>query len=735
MESGVKQETKADLLPLCIRQFDEFADNTLDARTDSELSRDYVDHKQYTPEEIAALRARKQPVITDNKIKDKVEYLEGLERDTRTDPKAWPRTPQHTDDADAATEAIRFVFDKNDFSQVKSRVFNNLLIEGYGGAEVVVDRDDPRKITIRYCRWDRLYFDPYSIDPDFRDAQYLGLITWMDVEKAKERWPKAAATVDMTMAAPRAAGETHDDKPRYADTKRSRVQVFEHYMRRNGTILRGVFVQSGWLEEPAECPYVNDDGDHEWPLILQSAYVDRHGARYGVVKRYRDLQDEVNKRRSKSLHLLNSKQMILDKGAVDDTNRARAELHKPDGVIEKLPGAELEVIQNLDLSAGHFQLLQQAENALSMTGPNAALLGQSGAVSGRAKQIDQQGGAVQLGVHFDAIRYWQKRIAQAVWSRIRQYWDGEIWIRVTDDDRGQRFVALNQPVLAGDARAEELKAAKIPGDEKRAILQQIAADPSAQLPVIGPDGKPRLRHAVAQMDMDIVIDEAPDVINLQQEQFQLLAELGKTRPEIPLDVILEASNIHNKKKLIDRLKGGGEEEGAITPQVQQQMQQLEQIGTALQEKEQQLAEVEKQIQAEGSRVTTEGVGLTTQAAELKAQRAELKAQEAKLREMEANFRAQQAETQLQIREQFADQDTKVREALTPQDTGGEEESANALASISEQIAKQFEQQAQMFATLLEAVSAPKRVSLEFGQNGRPSGATVTPDVSARKSMN
>ncbi|MCC7126463.1 MAG: hypothetical protein IT178_16555 [Acidobacteria bacterium] len=735
MESGVKKEDKTDLLPLFLQQFDESADQSQNEREDAELSRKYVDHRQYTDEEITALQARGQPVITDNKIKDKVEYLEGLERQTRTDPKAWPRTPQHVDDADVATEAIRFVFDRNNFPQLKSRVFNNLLVEGMGGAEVIVDKKDPRKIEINYCRWDRLYYDPYSMDPDFKDAQYVGLITWMDADRAKKKYPKNADKVDMTMAARRSTGETHDDKPRYADTKRKRVQVFEHYAKVDGTIMRAVFVQTGFLEEPAECPYVNDEGEHEWPLILQSAYVDFDGNRYGVVKRYRDLQDEVNKRRSKSLHLLNSKQMVIDKGAFDDVNKARRELHKPDGVLEKMPGTEVEIIQNLDLSAGQFQLLQQAENALALTGPNAALLGQGGAQSGRAKQIDQQGGAVQLGVHFDAIRYFQKRVAQAVWSRIRQYWDQEIWIRVTDDDKGQKFVALNQPVMAGDAKAEALKGAKIPAEEKRAILQQIAQDPQAQMPVIGPDGKPKIRHAVAMMDMDIVIDEAPDVINLQQEQFTLIAELAKTRPEIPIEAVLELSAIHNKKKVIDLIKGGDEGQPQITPEMQQQMQQLEEVGLALQEKEKQLAEVEKKLQAESSRVMADDMGLTAQQSDLKVQRAELKAQEAKLREMEANFRAQQAETQLQIREQFADQDTKVREALTPQDTGGEEESANALASISEQIAKQFEQQAQMFATLLEAVSAPKRVSLEFGQNGRPSGATVTPDVSARKSMN
>src|SRR5688572_31103032 len=116
-----------------------------------------------------------------------------------------------------------------------------------------------------------------------------------------------------------------------------------------------------------------------------------------------------------------------------------------------------EVERNLDLSAAHFQLLQEAKQALSSTGPNEALLGQSGAISGRAKELDQQGGTLQIGVLFDAIRDFQLRVARAVWNRIRQYWDSEMWIRVTDDERGLRFVPINRPLTKGDVAAKALR--------------------------------------------------------------------------------------------------------------------------------------------------------------------------------------------------------------------------------------------------------------------------------------
>jgi hypothetical protein len=557
-------------------QVNEYLDNSREEREWAELHRDYFDDKQWTASEISALNARGQPVITDNKIKDKVEYMEGVERKTRTDPKAFPRTPVHEEDADVATDAIRYVFDENDFPMTASVVFQNLLVEGFGGCEVIPDKDDPKTILIRKIRWDRLYRDPYSMEGDCSDASYLGIITWMDQSRAKHKWPTKKECIDAAYASgeSRETGETTGDKPRWVDTKRKRVQVFEHYEKRDGKVYRSVFCWGGFLEPETECPYVDDEGKHEWPIIVASAYIDREGRRYGLVKRYISLQDEVNKRRSKSLHLLNSVFLIMDKGAIgeDDggVNGARKEVSKPDGAVQVVPGMRFEIERNLELSAGHFQLLQQAENALSVTGPNAALQGNSGAISGRAKQLDQEGGAIAIGVLFDTLKHFKKRVARAVWNRIRQYWDEEMMIRVTDSEHGIKFVTLNRKTTAGEVAAKRLKAQQIPEEQKVQALAGIAADPDSM--------QPEIENSVADLDVDIVIDESPDVVTLQAEEFEQLAQLAGTGAvPIPPDALIEASGLRaaTKKRVMDILKGTDDPAAAMQAQFQQMMQQLE----------------------------------------------------------------------------------------------------------------------------------------------------------------
>jgi hypothetical protein len=244
--------------------------------------------------------------------------------------------------------------------------------------------------------------------------------------------------------------------------------------------------------------------------------------------------------------------------------------------VEKIQGMEFAIEQNLDLSAGHFQLLQQAEQALSLTGPNAALQGNTGSISGRAKEVDQQGGAIQIGVLFDSIRFWQKRVAKSVWYRIKQYWDEETWIRVTDDEYGLKFVALNEPMTLGHVEAKKLRDADMPPEQKQERLQQIAQDPQMQQAAIE-NGRQLRNNDVAQMEVDFTIDEAPDVVTIQQEQFETLAGLAERGVQIPPEALIEASNLRaqQKKVILDKMSGKDNPMAQEMAAMQKRMAELE----------------------------------------------------------------------------------------------------------------------------------------------------------------
>jgi hypothetical protein len=554
-----KKPSETDLeLAHVKNQFVDAEDTSTDYRTEAELHRAYFDGTgHWTEDEKKELEKRGQPTSTDNKIHDKIVYMLGVERKGRADPKAYPRnTPSDEEGADAATDALRYVADDNLFHYVRSDAAENLFIEGIAAIQTCVDKKLPKrsrtpKIRVSNIRWDRLYVDPHSMRADYADKKFCGIVTWMDAAEAKAKWSGKKDIIDAAFEQSATQTETFDDKPRwYTNTSgRKRVQIFDHRYIKDGEWHECKFCGGGFLEEPKVSPYLDDEGEPECDIEIQALYREgKDGTPYGLVRRDKDPQDSWNKRQSKSLHLLNTNQVVLEEGLMSPEQIAeiRQEAARPDGVIQHPTGGKVVINKNLDLAQGHVNLMMIAGQQLAASGPNSALMGQTGDMSGRAKQVDQQGGLVAIDKPFDAIKYLTLRVYRQIWNRVTQYWTTETWIRVRDEQH-VKFVGLNRKVTRGEVLAKALKGKKdIPDEEKERMLQQIAADPKSQEPAVMND--------VTQLDVDIILDEAPDVVTLQQEQFGILVELAKARPEVPFKTLVELSALSsaNKRKVLDQ---------------------------------------------------------------------------------------------------------------------------------------------------------------------------------------
>jgi len=558
------------MLSQYVQWFEEAEETSWDARQLSERDRDYVDGKQLTATEKETLAKRGQPPIVFNVIKDKVGFLQGVEKSQRTDPKAYARTPQHDADADAATDALRYVCENEDYQAKRSRIFRNIVVEGIGGVRVGVKmgRKGP-EISLKRVSWDRFFFDPHSSELDFSDARYFGEVVWMDYDEAVAMYPDAKDDLNATYNATQ-VGDTYDDKPKWklwADKTRKRIRVVQMYHQKGGVwhfceFTRGSVLKSG------PSPFIDEDGQPVPDMIMESAYVDRENNRYGEVRQLIDPQDEINKRRSKALHILNTRQIIYEKGSGVESRHVREELAKPDGAVELPPGVMREgafqIEKNTDMSQGQAALLQDAMGYMDRSGPNAAMLGDAEGQSGRAIQAQQQGGMMEMGDLLDTLRRFDVRVYRAIWNRVRQFWTEERWVRVTDNEDNAKFVGFNRPMTVQDQLQE------MPDEQRVQVMQQMGLMPND--PRLGMVNK--IQNPVAEMDVDIIIEDAPDTITIQGEQFEQLAQTLPMIAQMPpqyAEILLQASQLRNKDKLIETLKGGGE----MDPQ-QQQMQQMQQ---------------------------------------------------------------------------------------------------------------------------------------------------------------
>lgn len=595
MADSINKEEELNKL---IGYVDEYLDATYDSRKLSERCRDYYDGYQWTVDEQETLRARKQPCITNNRIKPKVQFLRGMEQQTRTDPKAFPRNPNDEESAEVSTDMLRYISDNNRSDQKFSKGFKSYLVEGTQAHEVIVeDVNGKFEVVHNVIEWDRLWYDPHSREEDFSDVRYLGTLQWMDTAEGKEQYPDASEEV--WVIDDDGFEETFDDRPSFfVDKKRKRARVFFAYYIRMGEWHYAIFTKGGFIKSPEVSPYKDDNGIPEPQFVFQSAFVDIDGGRYGEVASYLDLQDEVNKRRSKLLHLMSVRQTFATKGATgQEASNIKAELAKPDGHAEFISGQfgqDFGILPTQDMASGQSLLLQEAKQEIDSQGANAALAGtEERLLSGRAVQSLQQGGSVEIGPLFDGNRYCKNRVHRMMFNRAKQFWTEERWVRVTVNEEKLKFTGVNRRVTLEEQIVEEFGA----------VPPQFQGDPRLKMPI-------RIENPVNDLDVDIIIDEAPNTVTLQQEQFEVLASLYQANPNaVPFELLIKASQLRNKDELLKMIQGGDEEQQAALAQAQAQEQaEQNQILKAAA-----IAEIEKdKASAEKDRATAQKTEVETE---------------------------------------------------------------------------------------------------------------------------
>lgn len=573
------------------KYFDDARSLTSDNRVLSERDRDYYDGPEQLNSEVRrTLKARNQPAIYTNRIRPAIDGILGVLAGAQTDPRAYPRTPQDQDSSDVATKTLRFISDTNRFDELKLDCAENFLIEGSCAA---IFEWNGQEIAAQQIRWEEFFYDPYSRRPDFKDARYMGIAKWMDLDVLKAIYPEAVSSLSDPMdPSQNALDATWQDRPDdavpWVDRQRNRLMVVEMYHNeqtaQGAQWFRCVYIAAGKLEYSLS-PYTDArTGQTRNPIEAESCYVDRKNKRYGRIRDMVPIQDEVNARRSRLLHLANSRQIqqVDPASAPVDSGSARAEAAKADGVIP--PGWQM--VPSADIAAGQQLLLTESKAEIERMGPTPAVLGQQGnaSQSGRARLVLQQAGMTELARPMGRIEDWENRCYRQMWTLAQQFWTGPMYIRVTDDVRAPEFLQVNEPAFE-EVPGPNGQPMTIPVPE----IDQQTGQPAMQ-PVMGPDGQPQIdqmtgmpamqpvqkvNNRIAQMDMDIIIDSVPDTANLAQEVWADLLELTRAgiaigSPEFMIAV--EMSPLPNKTEILERIKAWQEDQSKNSqPSPEQQM--------------------------------------------------------------------------------------------------------------------------------------------------------------------
>jgi hypothetical protein len=502
---------------------------------------DYFHGDQIKGEVLTQMLARSQAPIKFNLIKTIVSLLTGQEIQGRTDIQFLGFGNEDELTAELLTEIYRQKNHADDFQYELTESFQDGVIAGRG--VVWEDWDEEEKEIVReYISWKEVYVDPASKKADFSDARHVFRVKWVDVDVAKDMFPNESDKFDAMFHSetseddggrPASQKEDYFDEidnegsVRFADGQRQRIKLIEAFWYEGKKVFTGVFTDEVWLEEAVE--FNRKHG--KFPFIFTFYERDSEDMPYGLVKDLVDPQDVINKMLAKSMHILGTKQILAEKGALKNLSNVQNNISRPDAVIADFEDGALsqgKVIINdnrndAGLAFQHFDTALSAMHRISGVNPELQGLN-TNARSGTAISMRLRQGNTVLTKLYDCLEKTKKKVARNYIYLMSQFVKGETIARYKDPLGTLKQVTLNE------TRTE------VVGEEIITIKRNDIKD---------------------IFEFDIAITESAKVGNQNESEFTQLVELFKAVPQamtpMALAELIKSTHLPNKEDLAKAL--------------------------------------------------------------------------------------------------------------------------------------------------------------------------------------
>jgi hypothetical protein len=541
----------------------------------AEMARDeaFYDNEQWDPQDAATLRDRGQVPLAYNVISTAVDWIIGTEKRGRTQYKILPRRKDSSKQAQRKTDLFKYLDDVNYAPFQRSRAFEDAVKVGLGWMECGAQEDDEGEpLFDQYESWRNILWDSASTDPALRDCRYLTRTKWLDLDLAQAMFPNRAGMLrlaaengtegyhgsdtihgDEAMDSQEQSLDAHTGLTEIEAAPRRRVRVIEMWFRKpvmtkkikggefagevyddfsaghreavaagNGRLIEKVTMRMhvavmsiNGLLFVAQSPYRHND----FPFTPIWAY--RRGKDnlpYGVIRRLRDIQDDINKRASKALHILSSNKTIMDEGAVPDLEEFAEEVSRPDAIIVKRAGKELVINAERELAPAHMELMSRSIQMIQqVSGVTDEAMGRTtNATAGIAIQARQQQAGMATAALFDNLRLHYQVHGGKKLSVIEQFCSEEKAFRITNARGTPTYIQVN-------------------------------------------DGLPE--NDIVRSKADFVISEEDWRASVRQAQvaelMDLMAKIAPVAPQavlVLLDLVVESMDIGNREEIVKRIR-------------------------------------------------------------------------------------------------------------------------------------------------------------------------------------
>lgn len=511
------QNTDADsekLLRRLRREFEDYATVKFREIDEQRMSWRYYHCDQWTPDQLKILKKRGQPPITFDRTGRKIDSLVGTIRKLRTDCKCYPNTPKGEAGAEVATQVVRTICDASQFEDLETECCRDGSVHGIAVSELCLETGDQGDPDLRFEYRDpkTWFYDPRSVKFDFLDGRFHGIYKWADIDELDELKPGASEQVSGELDNDDGIWTAFDtDRETLWRDSKNRVRLVDHWYL-DGGVWRWCLHAGSTLIMSGDSPFYDARNKSISKFFAFANQIDIDGDHYGFIRRMRGPQDAMNQHRSKSLHIMNTRQLKIKEGAVDDVEVTRREAARPDGtLVYHGDSKDLEIIQPEQEFIQQTNYYQDAKAEIDNFGPNQALVAMGQNTSGRAYNMAQQAGLSELGPYLKNFRMWKLAQYRAAWCAAQRFWTAQRFLRVTENQGIAQFMMIN-------------------GVE----LDQW--------------GRPQLVNALGQIDVDISIGEGPDTETVMGDVFDTLMALAQNNVPVPPQAIIEASYLPESEK-------------------------------------------------------------------------------------------------------------------------------------------------------------------------------------------
>jgi hypothetical protein len=548
------------------------------ARTECLKDHDIYDGDQWDPDDKAEVEARGQIATVFNRVKPTIDWIIGSEKKNRIDFRVLPRTSEDAKPAEAKTHILKYLSDVNKLPTERSQAFKDTVISGLGWLEAGITKDVTKEpIFIDYEDWRNIWYDPLSVRLDLKDARFMFRRKRVDLDVACSMFSEFSGALKIlansSVIDEGAYSQEYVDEDTDLESiiemtgfegtdraQRNRLELVECWYKTpenieimdNGTqdlgTLRGQkyyaddqahkdLVEGGYASltssirmvvrcmiftgdlvlQDQESPY----NHNRFPFIpIWGFRKKKDNTQYGPVRNLRDIQDDLNKRRSKALFILSTNQVIADEDAVTDWDELADEVSRPDGIIKKKKGSEIEINNDRGLAQEHVALMNQdAEYIEAVGGVTDEQMGrETNAISGKAIEARKEQGNIVNSEVFDNLRVSTQMLGEIVLSLIEQYYTDQKIFRITNEKNQPEFIEINGVDLETNDPLNDITKAQA----------DFVVDSSAWTASI--------RQATFETLMEMIRDMAPEIaINL-------------------LDLVVDLSDIPGKEDLVARIR-------------------------------------------------------------------------------------------------------------------------------------------------------------------------------------